>query len=98
VLVPNTFGLRWNVLHVWTSGDVCDDGQPLQRYGTRRQWARLLEAGGLAVERVLGTEGAPLRGREWLAAARHPSRLLVPLASRLPVDMASLLVFLCRRA
>lgn len=99
--VPNTYGLRWAVAHAWRHGDVQDDGQPIQRYGTRGQWTRLLRAGGLEVERVLGYEEmahAPRGLRGWAGALRHPSRLLVPLADRLPVDMASILLFLCRPA
>jgi SAM-dependent methyltransferase len=100
LLLPNTFGLRTNVLPVWRGGHVYDDGQPVQRYGTRRQWARLLEAGGLEVVRVVGYESRgewPRSARELPALARHPTRLLVPLAPLLPVDMTSLLWFLCRR-
>lgn len=101
ILVPNSFGLRWNVLHVWRTGDVHDDGQPIQRYGTRRQWQRLIEAAGLEVLRCLGsegTEGARLGPRDLAGLLRHPSRLLGHLAGRLPVDLASMLVFLCRPA
>lgn len=99
--VPNTFGLRWNVLHAWRHGDVHDDGQPIQRYGTRRQWERVLEAGGLQVERVLGYDEPsdwPQSPGEWLALPLHPSRMLIPLTSKLPVDMASIFMFLCRKA
>lgn len=101
ILVPNSFGLRWNVLHVWRTGDVHDDGQPIQRYGTRRQWQRLIEASGLQVLRCVGSEGAEgaaLGGKDLPGLLRHPSRLLGLAASRLPVDLASMLVFLCRRA
>ncbi|MFN8422979.1 MAG: methyltransferase domain-containing protein [Anaerolineae bacterium] len=97
---PNAFGLRWNVLHAWRHGDVHDDGQPIQRYATRAQWTRVLEAGGLEVVRVLGYEEMahqPVGLKGWLGAMRHPSRLLVPLAGLLPVDMASIFVFLCRK-
>lgn len=101
VLVPNTFGLRWNVLYAWRHGDPHDDGQPLQRYGSRGQWQRLLAAGGLRVERVIGYESReelPASWAEWLGVVRHPSRILVPLAEWLPVDMASMFVFICRHA
>jgi SAM-dependent methyltransferase len=101
VLLPNTFGLRWNVLYAWRHGEPHDDGQPLQRYGTRRQWSRLLAAGGLVAERVVAYERLedwPAGPAGWLAMARHPSRILVPLAGWLPVDMASMFIFLCRRA
>lgn len=100
VLVPNTFGLRWNVLYAWSHGDVHDDGQPIQRYATRRQWERVLDAGGLVVARTFGCEkhdDLPSRLSEWWRVVRHPSRLLVPLAPWIPVDMASMFVFVCRK-
>ena len=99
--VPNTFGLRWNVLHAWRHGDVHDDGQPIQRYGTRRQWERVLAEGGLRVERVMGYDepaDMPQSPAEWLALPRHPSRLLIPLTRFLPPDMASIFMFVCRKA
>lgn len=98
--VPNTFGLRWNVLYAWRHGDVHDDGQPIQRYGTRAQWTRVLEAGGLAVERVLGyDEAAPLPRTVdgWFGMVRHPSRCLGPATRFLPVDMAGIFLFVCRK-
>lgn len=101
ILVPNSFGLRWNVLHAWRHGDVHDDGQPIQRYGTRLQWTRLIEAAGLRVEHVLGCEKAddlPRGPAEWSRMLRHPSRWLILLARWIPVDMASMLVFICRPA
>jgi SAM-dependent methyltransferase len=100
VLVPNSFGFRWNVLHAWRSGDIHDDGQPIQRYATRAQWTRLLAAGGLKVQRVLGSEAPddwPAGPREWLRLLAHPSRLMIPLSPWLPPDMASMFVFLCRK-
>jgi SAM-dependent methyltransferase len=100
--VPNTFGLRWSVLFAWTHGDVHDDGQPIQRYGTRLQWTRLLEAGSLAVERVIAFDepaDRPPRARDWPGLVmRHPSRALVPASRLLPVDLASLFLFVCRKA
>jgi SAM-dependent methyltransferase len=99
--LPNAFGLRWNVMHVWRTGDVHDDGQPIQRYGTRAQWTAVLATGGFTVTDVLPYEDArvaPGRGRDWLGTLRHPSRLLVPLAGRLPIDMASMFLFLASKA
>lgn len=101
VLVPNTFGLRWNVLYAWRHGDPHDDGQPLQRYGTRGQWQRLLASAGLVVTATLGYESlelVPPGPAGWWALLRHPSRILIPLANVLPINMASMLVFLCRKA
>jgi len=99
--VPNLFGLRWNVAHGWRRGDVPDDGQPIQRYGSRAQWTRVLAAGGLEVERVLGLEETmfdPVDARALLGMAAHPTRLFVPLMRWMPVDMSSILVFVCRKA
>ena len=100
ILVPNSFGLRWTVLHAWRSGELHDDGQPIQRYATRGQWQRLLSAGGLEVERCLGCEAPddwPLGLAGWTGLLRHPSRLLIPIVRWLPPDMASMFVFVCRR-
>jgi SAM-dependent methyltransferase len=98
VLLPNSFGLRWNVLYTWRHGDIHDDGQPLQRYGTRRQWEKLLEAGGLSVRQTVGYEGVAEQAGGLSAMLRHPSRFLIPLSGLLPVNMASMFVFVCRKS
>ncbi len=101
ILLPNTYGFRWAVLHAWRHGEVADDGQPLQRFGTRGQWVRLLEAGGFRIEQVVGYESQtdlPTTASEFTEFLRHPTRLLIPLAGLLPVDMASMQIFLCRKA
>ena len=104
ILVPNSFGLRWNVWHVWRTGDIFDDGfQPIQRYATRGQWTRLLEENGLIVRRTLGYEHERAWPRTWedgWGYLKNPRRLLsafvlVPL---IPVSMASMFVFLCEKA
>jgi SAM-dependent methyltransferase len=99
VLLPNTFGLLGNLLHAWRKGDVFDDGQPLQRYGTRVQWCRLLELNGLRVVRTLKFERA--RPRTWADLgwyARQPQRLVrVLLTPLIPCNLASFLVFQCQK-
>lgn len=100
ILLPNSFSLRGTVLHAWRRGEVIDDGQPIQRYGTLRQWERLLALGGLEPKRVVGCESlAPdlHRPNVWPALLRHPSRWLIPLGTLLPVTMAVEFVFLCRK-
>ncbi|MCL4559666.1 MAG: class I SAM-dependent methyltransferase [Chloroflexi bacterium] len=99
--VPNTFGLRWNIAINQKTGDVDDDGQPLQRYGTRRQWESLLTENGLAIQRVLGYEherAFPRTRRDFFSYLRHPKRLfskmlVVPL---IPVNLAGQFVFICK--
>lgn len=104
IVVPNSFGLRWNVAYVWRTGDICDDGfQPIQRYATKNQWIRLLEENGLIVRRTLGYEHERALPRTWKDLREYlksPRRLLsafvlVPL---IPVNMASMFVFLCEKA
>ncbi|HMQ35303.1 MAG TPA: class I SAM-dependent methyltransferase [Chloroflexaceae bacterium] len=100
LLVPNAFGLTWSVLRAWRTGDLPDDdGQPVQRFGTLGAWRRLVEAGGLAVERATGFERAwPVERAEWAAYAAEPRELaLAALAPALPAPMRRCLVFVCRR-
>ena len=100
ILLPNTFGLLGNILHAWRKGDVHNDGQPLQRYGTNVQWRKLLELNCLHVVRVVKYE------REWprtwsdlLWYALHPYKLgRVFLSPLIPQNLSSFLVYLCRRA
>lgn len=100
ILLPNTFGLLGNIVYVWRNGNVFDDGQPLQRYGTRQQWQALLENNGLRVFRIHKYERAWPRtwqDLQWYAMRPHKF-LRVFLTPFIPVNLASFLVFLCRRA
>ncbi len=99
VMVPNAYGLFGNIQHVARTGDVHDDGQPLQRIATRRAWERLLESGGLQVEKALPFTGLMLRNRAdlvWLM--RRPQKLVRLLLSRLlPVSLANNFIFICKK-
>lgn len=102
VLVPNTYGKRWNVQHVWRTGEIHDDGQPLQRYGSRGEWHRLLETGGLTVQRTLGYEyerATPYTLHDAVSYLRRPQRILTTLYYRMtiPVNAASMLIYLCTK-
>lgn len=97
VLVPNAFGLTWTVLNAWRKGDVGDDGQPIQRFATRRAWERLLERNGLKVTETVGFERALPRSRqEWLAYLRQPREIVLALlAPFLPLNLKRSFVFVC---
>ena len=71
ILLPNMFGLMGNIRHVRRTGEVFDDSQPLQRYGTRASWQTMLEMGGLTVERVVpwGEVSCPRTGHDWIVVA-----------------------------
>jgi SAM-dependent methyltransferase len=100
ILLPNTFGLLGNVFHVWRTGDVFDDGQPLQRYGTKTQWYRLLELNGLEVTHTIKHEREfPRTWADLRWYLQRPYRwgrvILTPL---IPLNLSSFLVYLCRKA
>jgi SAM-dependent methyltransferase len=98
--LPNSFGLFGNVLHVWRTGDVFDDGQPLQRYGTYVQWHRLLELNGLRVIRTVKQERVwPRTWQDLGWYALRPHKLVrMLLALPVPRNLSSFLVYLCRKA
>jgi SAM-dependent methyltransferase len=101
ILLPNAFGLMGNIKHVWRKGDIYDDGQPLQRYGTRLAWQGLLEGNGLAVEKVFayGEVERPRTPPDWAWYLRRPHKLLRLGVSRLiPLNLANHFVFRCRPA
>lgn len=99
VLLPNAFGLL-GIRHVWKHGEVHDDGQPLQRYATRRTWQRLLENGGLRIERVVGYSGVAfprtLADARWLLT--HPIKIVRLLVLAMtPLHLVNHFVFLCTK-
>ncbi len=100
ILLPNSFGLLWNITYVWRTGDVCDDEQPIQRYATRQQWQRLLEANGLIVCQLFPYHRAlPRTWRDWLWYLRRPHKLLASLfvIPLIPINLASTFVFICKK-
>jgi len=101
ILLPNAFGLFGNIQHVLATGEVYDDGQPLQRYATRHAWQTLLERGGLQVERLVpySEVNLPRTLPDWFWLAQRPQRIVRSmLATFVPANFANQLVFLCRRA
>jgi len=100
ILLPNTFGLLGNIAHAWRTGEVFDDGQPLQRYGTSGQWRRLLELNGLHVECTKKYERAWPRTLHDLAwYVLHPHKFARTLLSLfVPTNLSSFLVYLCSSA
>lgn len=100
ILLPNAFGLLGNVLNVLRKGDVHDDGQPLQRYGTRKFWQSLLESNGLQVTKTVGygEVNFPRTSqdmRRWLSRPKKILRLAI--STLIPLNLTNHLVFICRR-
>ena len=101
ILVPNMFGLFGNIIHVWRHGEVFDDGQPLQRYGTRKSWAYLLTKGGLQICDTLAYNEAtrPYNWADFWWLLQKPQRLIRLLTlNLLPLNLTNQFVFICRKA
>ena len=101
ILLPNAFGLLGNIKYVWQHGEVFADHQPLQRYGTRLTWARLLEAGGLRVVRTVGWGEIerPRTAHDLKFMLRHPQKILRWIISWLtPLNLSNDFAFLCTPA
>lgn len=99
ILLPNAFGLFGNILHITKTGEIFDDAQPLQRYGTRATWSRLLQQGGLVIEDLIpfNEVNAPRTGKDVLWTLAHPQKAVrAALAAMTPLNLANHFVFICR--
>jgi SAM-dependent methyltransferase len=99
ILLPNTFGIFWNVLNAYHTGRLADDGQPIQRYGTRYKWQDLLESNGLKVVKTYKYECEwPLTIEDWGEYIRKPKTLIrLFLTPILPLNLANHFLFICSR-
>ena len=101
ILLPNAYGLLGNVRFVMSHGEIFDDGQPLQRYATRRTWESLLEAGGLRIDKVVGYGEVEfprtLKDVGWMLT--RPIKLVrFVLAALTPINLVNHFVFICSPA
>lgn len=98
ILLPNTFGLLGNIKHVLQTGDVFDDGQPLQRYNTRQGWHNLLVKNGL--EPIYTTRyerERPYTFRDLMWYIAHPAKLIrLGISPLIPVNFANCIVYVCK--
>jgi len=100
ILLPNMFGMLWNIQYVKHTGDVCDDGQPLQRYASPAAWQRLLEENGFVVNKMLPFGWAwPQNWHDWLYYLKQPKLLMVLFVwqPRHFPNLANTLVYICRK-
>jgi ubiquinone/menaquinone biosynthesis C-methylase UbiE len=99
LLVPNTFSLLSNVWVAFRTGRTGIDHQPIQRYGARADWARLLESHGLAVLCTIKYEHPwPRLLADWLYHLRHPAKFLrLMITPFIPLNLAYCFLFTCER-
>ncbi len=96
--LPNTFGLMDNIRNVRRTGDIFDDGQPLQRYATRKVWESILTDAGLKIERTVGYGEvvAPKTGEDFLWYLKRPNKIIrLLIASVTPLNWTNHFVFIC---
>lgn len=101
ILLPNSFGLIGNVRRVYHTGEIFFDDQPLQRYGTRATWERVLQVGGLEVERMVpwGEFNYPRTFKDLIWTLLRPQKLIRALiVPFIPKNLANHFVFICRRS
>jgi SAM-dependent methyltransferase len=98
VLLPNSFGLLGNIKYVARHGDIFDDGQPLQRYGTRRVWETILTNSGLKIQKVVGYSEipAPRTLPDWLWLLKRPQKIVRKFLNLfIPINLTNHFVFIC---
>ena len=100
ILLPNGFSIAGNIQHVRKTGQVFDDGQPIQRYNTREGWRELLEANGLVVIKTIRYEHfLPRTRQDWISHLKRPSRLLRwAFAWAIPFNLSNCFVYFCQRS
>jgi SAM-dependent methyltransferase len=100
VLLPNAFGLFGNIKHVMGSGEIFDDGQPIQRYATRSTWEKILTGSGLKVIRTVAYAEIerPRTSQDILWFFCRPNKVLRYLLSAfIPINLANHFVYICTR-
>jgi len=98
ILLPNSYSLLENIWRVLLTGDVGDQGQPVERYATRAQWERMLFENGLDVYKTVRYNFPfPRTIRDCWWYLKHPRKLLWLAASLfVPLNLSGCFAFLCR--
>ncbi len=99
IFVPNTFSIMATVLYAFHTGEIIDDGQPIQRYCTRRGWERLLQENGFTILAVKKYEREwPLNRKDFLSYLRRPKELLhLSISPFVPLNLANSFAFICKQ-
>jgi SAM-dependent methyltransferase len=99
ILLPNSYGLFGNIKHVVETGHIFDDGQPLQRYNTRKGWQMMLEAGKLSPYRIIKFERPwPRTVSDLTWYLRHPDKIMrLFISIFIPLNLGNCIVYLCKR-
>jgi ubiquinone/menaquinone biosynthesis C-methylase UbiE len=98
-LLPNSYYLADIIWHVWRTGYGASHRQLVERFATFREWADLLEQGGLEVRKAKRYNFCFPRSRnDWLWYTRRPQRLLnLLLAPFVPFNLSYSFLYICAK-
>ncbi|PKO17677.1 MAG: hypothetical protein CVU39_04135 [Chloroflexi bacterium HGW-Chloroflexi-10] len=99
ILVPNTFSLLTNIWNVVRFGQIAIDIQPLQRYGTYRDWENLITRNGLSISKSYKYERPfPKTGSDFLYFLQRPKEIIrLLLGLLIPKNLSWCFLFECQK-
>ena len=99
LLVPNTFSLLTNIWNVGRHGQISIDNQPLQRYGTYKDWENLIINNGFFVKKVYKYERPlPTSVNDSINYLLHPKEIIrLILALIIPINLSWCFLFECEK-
>jgi SAM-dependent methyltransferase len=100
ILLPNAYGLMGNIRHVMSTGEIFDDGQPIQRYATRYTWEKMLAGVGLHIINTIDYAEVvlPRTLKDALWFFSHPKKILrYALSVFVPFNLTNHFVYICNR-
>lgn len=99
IVLPNSYYLVDIVWQVWRTGYGPNHRQPLERFGTFREWWDFLESGGLRVHKAYKYNFCFPRSIEDLHwYQQHPKKILnLCLAPFIPLNFSNHFLYICSR-
>jgi SAM-dependent methyltransferase len=98
-LLPNSYYLADIIWHVWRTGYGVSHRQLLERFATFREWADLLEQGGLRVKKASRYNFCfPRSCDDWRWYLERPQRLLnLLIAPFVPFNLSYSFLYVCTK-
>jgi len=99
ILVPNTFSLLTNIWNVLRHGQISMDNQPLQRYGTFKDWKNLITKNHFIVKKVYKYERPlPTTVIDSVKYLLHPKEIIrLFLSVIIPINLSWCFLFECEK-
>jgi SAM-dependent methyltransferase len=99
ILLPNSYSLLENIWKVIISGDLGDQGQPIERYATIAEWKRILNKNGLKILNILSYNmPIPLTIKDYFWYLKRPKKLIwLFLSFIVPFNLSGCFLFVCKK-